>query len=76
MSVYTQDICEDGEAILKDGVMMTVEEILHELRFAQIGRIACDNPDLTGRFIIDAIQATEEMESGDVEEYIRGWRCS
>ncbi len=32
MTEYTQGICEDGAAILKDGVMMTIEEILHELR--------------------------------------------
>lgn len=28
---YTQGVCADGAAILKDGVMMTIEEILAEL---------------------------------------------
>ena len=28
---YTQGVCEDGAAILKDGVLMTIEEILTEL---------------------------------------------
>jgi hypothetical protein len=32
MSEYTQGICADGAAILKDGVMMTIEEILEGLR--------------------------------------------
>lgn len=32
MSEYTQGICADGAAILKDGVMMTIEEILADLR--------------------------------------------
>lgn len=29
---YTQGICGDGAAILKDGKQMTIEEILNELR--------------------------------------------
>lgn len=29
---YTQGICQDGAAILKNGVPMAIEEILHELR--------------------------------------------
>lgn len=32
MTEYTQGICKDGAAILKDGEMMTIEEILEELR--------------------------------------------
>ncbi len=35
MSEYTQGICADGAAILKDGVMMTIEEILEGLRCTQ-----------------------------------------
>jgi hypothetical protein len=31
---YTQGICSDGAAILKDGVMMTIEEILATLNNA------------------------------------------
>ena len=34
MCEYTQGVCGDGAAILKDGVPMTVEEILAELRRA------------------------------------------
>lgn len=32
MSEFTQGICTDGAAILKDGVMLTVEEIIELLR--------------------------------------------
>ena len=32
MSEYTQGACHDGAAILKDGQMMTIEEIIAELR--------------------------------------------
>lgn len=31
MSEYSQGVCQDGAAILKDGQMMTIEEILREL---------------------------------------------
>lgn len=32
MNEYTQGVCQDGAAILKDGQQMTVDEILSELR--------------------------------------------
>jgi hypothetical protein len=35
MSEYSQGVCEDGAAILKDGLPMTIEQILNELRSAQ-----------------------------------------
>lgn len=35
MSEYTQAVCEDGAAILKDGQMMTIEEIIDHLRSIQ-----------------------------------------
>lgn len=78
MSEYTKAVHNGGEsvAIRKDGAIMTINQVLEELQFAQIGRIACDNQDLPIPFILDAIQATKEMDNGDVEEYIRGWRCS
>ena len=31
MSEYSQGVCQDGAAILKDGQMVTIEEILAEL---------------------------------------------
>jgi hypothetical protein len=35
--LYTQGVCHDGAAILKDGVMMTVDEIVAELsRYAAL----------------------------------------
>jgi hypothetical protein len=35
MNDYSQGICEDGAALLKDGLPMTIEQILTELRSAQ-----------------------------------------
>jgi hypothetical protein len=35
MNDYSQGICENGAAILKDGLPMTIEQILIELRGAQ-----------------------------------------
>lgn len=32
MTEYTQGVCEDGAAIIKDGQMLTIEQILDELR--------------------------------------------
>lgn len=39
--------------------------------WAQIGRIAEDNPDLPYEFIRDALIATAEIESGATEPYAR-----
>lgn len=47
MSEYTQGVCEDGAAILKDGKPLTIEEILAELRTerpdvaAMVNRFLC-----------------------------------
>lgn len=34
MAEYTEGICGDGAAILKDGVSLSVSEVLNELRVA------------------------------------------
>jgi len=39
--------------------------------WAQIGRIAEDNPDVPYEFIRDALIATAEIESGATEPYVR-----
>jgi len=39
--------------------------------WAQIGRIAEDNPELPYAFIKDALVATAEMNAGAVEKYVR-----
>ena len=36
MHDYSQGICADGAAILKDGQPMTIEQILYELRCADM----------------------------------------
>jgi len=42
--------------------------------WAEIGRIAEDNPDLPYMFIKDVIIATAEIEAGKVTKYVRGKR--
>ena len=39
--------------------------------WAQIGRIAEDNPELSYDFIREALIATAEMNAGEVQTYIR-----
>ena len=39
--------------------------------WAQIGRIAEDNPDLPYEFIRDALVATAEINAGATEKYVR-----
>lgn len=39
--------------------------------WAQIGRIAEDNPDLSFEFIRDALTATAELNAGVIEKYVR-----
>lgn len=39
--------------------------------WAQIGRIAEDNPDLPYEFIKDALIASAEIEAGATEQYVR-----
>lgn len=39
--------------------------------WAQIGRIAEDNPELPYEFIKDALTATAELKAGAVEKYVR-----
>lgn len=39
--------------------------------WAQIGRIAEDNPDLPYEFIRDALIATAEITAGATEKYVR-----
>lgn len=42
--------------------------------WAEIGRIAEDNPDLSYEFIKQAITATAEIEAGRVTKYVKGRR--
>jgi len=57
-TVFTQGVCSDGAAILKDGVAMTIEEILAELR---------NRPVLIG---IDWCK--EVMKAPNALEYLNG----
>ena len=42
--------------------------------WAQIGRIAEDNPELSYEFIRDALLATAEVNLGNVQKYVRSKR--
>lgn len=42
--------------------------------WAEIGRIAEDNPDLPYEFIKDALMATREANAGKLTPYVRGKR--
>ena len=42
--------------------------------WAQIGRIAEENPELPYEFIKEALLATAELDAGEVEDYVRGQR--
>lgn len=42
--------------------------------WAEIGRIAEDNPDLPYEFIKDALSATNEAKAGRLTPYVRGKR--
>lgn len=44
--------------------------------WAEIGRIAEDNPDLSYEFIKDAILASAEMKAGKVKKYVRRRRTT
>ncbi|MGM0412516.1 MAG: TA system antitoxin ParD family protein [Pseudomonadota bacterium] len=42
--------------------------------WAQIGRIAEENPELPYEFIKEALLATAELDAGEVEDYVRRQR--
>jgi len=44
--------------------------------WAEIGRIAEDNPDLTYGFIKEALLATAEMNAGKATQYVRRSKSS
>lgn len=66
MSEYTQGICQDGAAILKNGLMMTIEEILGELRLinelSNALQIACSNCT-SCCFDCEALETLEKVEN-------------
>ncbi len=58
----------DSEIYAKANHRTVPKQIEH---WAQIGRIAEDNPDLTYSFIKDTLIAAAELKAGAVEEYER-----
>ena len=55
MTEYTQGVCMDGAAILKDGEMMTIEEILDGLR--EIATLKASLPKIKA----DAVRECAQM---------------
>jgi len=49
--MYTQGICNDGAAILKDGVMITIEEVLSGLNSAAHARYAPREVELLAQLV-------------------------
>lgn len=64
---YSQGICQDGAAILKDGVPMTIEEILGELR-AQQGSVP--------EYLVAGDRLCHELESWMATEHDRESQCA
>lgn len=59
---------EDAQVYAQANHRTVPKQIEH---WAQIGRIAEDNPDLPYEFIKDALVATAEIEAGATEKYER-----
>lgn len=68
-SVRLDDLFVRDAQVYADANHRTVPKQIEH--WAQIGRIAEDNPDLPYEFIKDALIATAEMDAGAVEEYVR-----
>jgi hypothetical protein len=73
MSEYSQGVCEDGAAILKDGLPMTIEQILNELRSAQKPIAVVPEglalvPAIATREIEDAIGRNRNLKASEIWE--------
>jgi hypothetical protein len=73
MSEYSQGVCEDGAAILKDGLPMTIEQILTELRSAQKPSAVVPEglalvPAIATREIEDAIGRNRNLKASEIWE--------
>lgn len=60
---YTEGICGDGAAILKDGAMMTIGEVVAELNRGASLRLAA-------RLVVDACYAADA--DGELDDRIDG----
>lgn len=72
MNKYTQGVCEDGAAILKDGQLMTIEEILDELNTRPLSSKSFDSIQLIEE--IDKLEVIDiqigEKEFAHPEDYV------
>jgi hypothetical protein len=65
------DLVKDAKVYADASKRSVPKQIEH---WAEIGRIAEDNPDLPYEFIREAVQATAEVMAGKVTRYVRGER--
>lgn len=65
------DLIKDAKTYAEVCKRSVPKQIEH---WAEIGRIAEDNPDLPYEFIQQAILATAEVNAGKVTKYVRGKR--
>lgn len=68
MSQYSQGVAADGAAILKDGLPMTIEEIVTELRDGQTARVRAkvlaESPERLIRLIEERDQSLSALMAG------------
>lgn len=65
---HDDDFVDDARVYAKANRRSVPKQIEH---WAQIGRIAEDNPDLPYEFIKDAIVAMAEVNAGKATKYVR-----
>lgn len=61
--VWTEGICGDGAAILKDGVMVPIEEVIRELNYISIKK----SLQIEDEYWEDVFDSQEIMEKEDHE---------
>lgn len=68
---HDDDFISEAQVYAKASKRSVPKQIEH---WAQIGRIAEDNPDLPYEFIKDVLLATAEVNSGKVTKHVRRTR--
>jgi len=68
---HDDDFISEAQVHAKASKRSVPKQIEH---WAQIGRIAEDNPDVPYEFIKDALLATAEVNSGKVTKHVRRTR--
>ena len=77
MDKYSQGICHDGAAILKDGAMMTVDDVVAELnRIAELKKLNTELVDKGNHYIVDNSRLAKENQRlrDAARDAVREWR--